>query len=141
MHDRQIYVLVGVIDADYRGTIKVLLQNLGDNDVLIKDSQRIDQMICEKADIPEILVRKTLNKTEIHTNRSGSTVRKHLQIPVPNKPTTNETTSVNVIPFDISELSDQHPSLQDDKDDNIVIVRNMTTGIASPYQMSLGNNL
>ena len=34
-HKHQVHVLAGVIDADYRGPIKVLLHNLGIKDVNI----------------------------------------------------------------------------------------------------------
>lgn len=36
---------VGVIDADYRGEIQVLLQNLGTEPVVIKPGDRIGQMV------------------------------------------------------------------------------------------------
>lgn len=35
----------GTIDADYRGEIKVLLVNLSDEDYVVKDGERIAQMI------------------------------------------------------------------------------------------------
>jgi dUTP pyrophosphatase len=35
----------GTIDADYRGEIKVLLVNLSDTEFIIKDSERIAQMV------------------------------------------------------------------------------------------------
>lgn len=43
----------GTIDADYRGEIKVILINLSDEEVLVRDGERIAQMIIsshEKAD-------------------------------------------------------------------------------------------
>lgn len=36
---------VGVIDSDYRGEIKVLIQNLGNESVMIKPGDRIAQMV------------------------------------------------------------------------------------------------
>lgn len=38
----------GTIDADYRGEIKILLINFSDTDFLIKDGDRIAQMIIAK---------------------------------------------------------------------------------------------
>jgi len=38
----------GTIDSDYRGEIKVLLINLGDRDVWIKDGDRIAQLVFGK---------------------------------------------------------------------------------------------
>lgn len=35
----------GTIDADYRGEIKVLVINLGDNDYIVKRGERIAQMV------------------------------------------------------------------------------------------------
>ena len=35
VYDHQIHILAGVIDADYRGPIKVLLHNLGTNPITI----------------------------------------------------------------------------------------------------------
>jgi dUTP pyrophosphatase len=35
----------GTIDADYRGEIKIILINLGDNDFVIKNGDRIAQMV------------------------------------------------------------------------------------------------
>ncbi|WP_316817917.1 dUTP diphosphatase [Pedobacter nyackensis] len=38
----------GTIDADYRGEIKVLLVNLSDTDFVVKDGERIAQMVIAK---------------------------------------------------------------------------------------------
>lgn len=39
---------IGTIDSDYRGEIKVILINLGDNDYEIKPGERIAQMVIKK---------------------------------------------------------------------------------------------
>lgn len=40
----------GTIDADYRGEIKVIVINLGDNDYIVKRGERIAQMVfCQVA--------------------------------------------------------------------------------------------
>lgn len=44
-------VLAGVIDADYRGDVGVILLNTGDSDFIIKDGDRIAQIIIEKIDM------------------------------------------------------------------------------------------
>jgi dUTP pyrophosphatase len=38
----------GTIDADYRGEIKIILVNLSDSEFVIKDGERIAQMIVSK---------------------------------------------------------------------------------------------
>jgi dUTP pyrophosphatase len=43
-----------VIDADYRGEVKVLLFNFGENDFNIKQGDRIAQLIIEKYTRTEI---------------------------------------------------------------------------------------
>lgn len=43
-------VLAGVVDSDYRGEIKVVLINLGDEPFVIHDGDRIGQMIMEEAE-------------------------------------------------------------------------------------------
>jgi dUTP pyrophosphatase len=47
----------GTIDADYRGEVKVLLVNLGEQPILIKPGDRIAQLIVApviRADIVEV---------------------------------------------------------------------------------------
>lgn len=47
----------GVIDSDYRGEIKLIMYNYGDEDFIVKKGDRIAQLICEKiltTDIEEI---------------------------------------------------------------------------------------
>lgn len=47
-------VMAGVIDADYRGEIMVVLINLGQQPVVIEHGQKIAQIIFESADRAEI---------------------------------------------------------------------------------------
>ncbi|PZD35284.1 Dut, dUTPase [Pyrenophora tritici-repentis] len=47
--------LAGVIDADYRGPVGVILANLSDEDFSIKIGDRIAQLIVEKILMPEVL--------------------------------------------------------------------------------------
>ena len=46
-------VLGGVVDADYRGEVKVILANTGDKPVCFVPGSRVAQFIFERADIPE----------------------------------------------------------------------------------------
>lgn len=65
----------GVIDADYRGEVKVALFNHGDKDFEIKKGDRIAQLVLEKivmADVEEITV-NDLDETERGAGGFGST--------------------------------------------------------------------
>ncbi|MEI6817463.1 MAG: dUTP diphosphatase [Bacteroidota bacterium] len=53
----------GTIDADYRGEVKVLLVNLSDQDYVIKDGERIAQMVIAKHERAEFEVVSELNTT------------------------------------------------------------------------------
>ncbi len=66
-------VLAGVIDADYRGDVGVILLNTGDNDFIIKDGDRIAQIIIEKIDMCELIVVKDLGITDRGEGGFGST--------------------------------------------------------------------
>jgi len=57
-------VLAGVIDADYREEILVILYNSGDLDFDVEKGQRIAQLIVEKIDMPEVEVVSHLSETE-----------------------------------------------------------------------------
>ena len=45
----------GVIDADYRGTVFVLLLNLSDTDFTVEEGDRVAQLIIEKIESPDVL--------------------------------------------------------------------------------------
>lgn len=63
----------GTIDADYRGEIKVLLINLGNESFEIKQGERIAQMIIAKHEKASWLVVEELGTTERGTGGYGST--------------------------------------------------------------------
>ena len=68
-----IHVGAGVIDADYRGEVKVLLFNLSDTDFAVAEGDRIAQMIIEKY-TPTILCEvETLDETVRGDGGFGST--------------------------------------------------------------------
>jgi len=45
----------GTIDADYRGEIKIILANLGENEFTIKNGDRIAQMVINKIEKVEFI--------------------------------------------------------------------------------------
>jgi dUTP pyrophosphatase len=63
----------GTIDADYRGEIKVLLINLGDDDVIIERGMRIAQLIIAPCIQVVFDVVSTLETTKRGVNGFGST--------------------------------------------------------------------
>jgi dUTP pyrophosphatase len=63
----------GTIDADYRGEIKVLLINLGNESFEIKQGERIAQMIIAKHEKATWHVVEELGTTERGTGGYGST--------------------------------------------------------------------
>eukprot|EP00526_Cylindrotheca_closterium_P024133 CAMPEP_0113636590 /NCGR_PEP_ID=MMETSP0017_2-20120614/19106_1 /TAXON_ID=2856 /ORGANISM="Cylindrotheca closterium" /LENGTH=188 /DNA_ID=CAMNT_0000547485 /DNA_START=118 /DNA_END=684 /DNA_ORIENTATION=- /assembly_acc=CAM_ASM_000147 len=63
----------GVVDADYRGPVGVVLFNLGDSDFQIKEGDRIAQLVLEQIVMAPIEVVEDLNATERGTGGFGST--------------------------------------------------------------------
>lgn len=54
----------GTIDADYRGEIGVILINLGQDAFVVRDGERIAQMVIAKYEHAEFVSVETLDKTE-----------------------------------------------------------------------------
>lgn len=63
----------GVIDADYRGPIGVVLFNHNKEPFSVKIGDRIAQLICEKIIYPELLEVHSFNTTQRGANGFGST--------------------------------------------------------------------
>ncbi|AAR98364.1 ORF007 dUTPase [Bovine papular stomatitis virus] len=63
----------GVIDADYRGNVGVVLFNFGHNDFEVKTGDRIAQLICERAAFPDVEEVACLDDTERGAGGFGST--------------------------------------------------------------------
>ena len=63
----------GVIDADYRGIVFVLLFNHSDQDLEVKKGDRVAQLILEKIATPEIEQVDDLDKTVRGNQGFGST--------------------------------------------------------------------
>ncbi|KAF2141890.1 uncharacterized protein K452DRAFT_287858 [Aplosporella prunicola CBS 121167] len=65
--------LAGVIDADYRGPVGVLLSNLDDKDFPVKQGDRIAQLVIEKCVMAEVAVVEKLEDTVRGAGGFGST--------------------------------------------------------------------
>jgi len=63
----------GTIDWDYRGEIKVILINLGDEDFHIQRGDRIAQLVINKVEIPLIEVVEFIDSTDRGAGGFGST--------------------------------------------------------------------
>ncbi|MEZ4872325.1 MAG: dUTP diphosphatase [Bdellovibrionales bacterium] len=66
----------GTIDADYRGEVKVILINLGQEPVKIEPGQRIAQMVIAPLIQAEIVLAEDLSETERGEGGFGSTEKK-----------------------------------------------------------------
>lgn len=63
----------GVIDADYRGNVGVVLFNHGNEDFKIMPGDRVAQLICEKIIYPELHEMNSLDETVRGEGGFGST--------------------------------------------------------------------
>ncbi|KAH8891037.1 dUTP diphosphatase [Thozetella sp. PMI_491] len=63
----------GVIDADYRGQVKVLLFNHNDADFEVKEGDRIAQLVLERIYTPEVLEVQELEESVRGAGGFGST--------------------------------------------------------------------
>lgn len=63
----------GTIDADYRGEIKILLINLSNEPFIVKDGERIAQMIISKHETIEWIPAEKLGETVRGEGGFGST--------------------------------------------------------------------
>ncbi len=64
---------IGTIDSDYRGEIKIALINLGNEDFLIRDGDRIAQMIIAKYEQVEWKVTDSIGETKRASGGFGHT--------------------------------------------------------------------
>ncbi len=65
----------GTVDADYRGEVKVILINLGQEDFIINNGDRIAQMVIARHERAEWNVVEELQSTERGAGGFGSTGR------------------------------------------------------------------
>jgi len=63
----------GVIDSDYRGHLGVILINNSDQEFIVKQGDRIAQLIIEKICTPEVIVVEELTETTRGEGGWGST--------------------------------------------------------------------
>tara|TARA_Y100001970_G_scaffold154575_1_gene189417 strand:- start:313 stop:789 length:477 start_codon:yes stop_codon:yes gene_type:complete len=69
----QIDVCAGVVDADYRGEVKVVLANFGFEPYTVKRLDRIAQLILERISLPVIVEVDELDETKRGDGGFGST--------------------------------------------------------------------
>ena len=63
----------GVIDADYRGQVKVLLFNHGEKDFEVREGDRIAQLVLERIYTPEVVEVDALEESVRGKGGFGST--------------------------------------------------------------------
>ena len=63
----------GTIDADYRGEIGVILVNLSNEDFVVKDGERIAQLVIAKHEVAEWFEVEELSETKRGARGFGST--------------------------------------------------------------------
>lgn len=66
-------VFAGVIDQDYRGELKAILYNSGDQPFVIKTGDRIAQLVIEVIKTPDVAVVLEIDDTERGSGGFGST--------------------------------------------------------------------
>ncbi len=54
----------GTIDSDYRGELKILLTNFGENSFTVKTGERIAQIVFSKVEKAEIKIENSLSETK-----------------------------------------------------------------------------
>lgn len=65
----------GVIDADYRGQVKVLLFNHADADFKVEEGERVAQLVIERIYTPEVVEVQELEESVRGAGGFGSTGR------------------------------------------------------------------
>jgi len=63
----------GTIDPDYRGELRIIMQNLGPQAVTLMRGERIAQLIFARFEAPEVLEVDELSETERGEGGFGST--------------------------------------------------------------------
>lgn len=63
----------GTIDSDYRGEIKIILFNFGENDFIVKRGDRIAQMVISKVYKAELIESKKLEESNRGSGGFGHT--------------------------------------------------------------------
>ena len=63
----------GVVDADYRGNVKVLLFNFGEAPYHVQKGEAVAQLICERIALPNVQIVDQLSTTKRGKDGFGST--------------------------------------------------------------------
>jgi len=63
----------GTIDSDYRGEVRIMLINLGEDDFTITRGMRIAQLVVAPVSLAGLAVAETLEITERGSDGFGST--------------------------------------------------------------------
>lgn len=63
----------GTIDPDYRGELRVIMQNLGPAAVTLSRGERIAQLVFARFDAPDVVLAEELSQTERGSGGFGST--------------------------------------------------------------------
>ena len=63
----------GTIDQDFRGHLKIILANFGTEDYLVKQGDRIAQLVIANVIRPKIKLVESLTKTDRGNKGFGST--------------------------------------------------------------------
>lgn len=64
---------VGIVDSDFRGSIKVKLYNLGGSEYRVRKGDRIAQLIIKRCEYPELEIVDELVETDRGNGGFGST--------------------------------------------------------------------
>ncbi len=68
-----IHVLAGVVDSSYRGEIKIVLKNLGNNEFEIKKDMKIAQILIQPVERATLIEKESLEDTSRGEGGFGST--------------------------------------------------------------------
>ena len=63
----------GTIDPDYRGELRIIMQNLGAEPVTLERGERIAQLVFSRFEAPEVVEVASLSETERGEGGFGST--------------------------------------------------------------------
>lgn len=63
----------GTIDPDYRGELRIIMQNLGPEPVTLNRGERVAQLVFARFEAPQVLEHHELTKTERGERGFGST--------------------------------------------------------------------
>jgi len=63
----------GTIDPDYRGEVRVIMQNLGSEAVTLSRGARIAQLVFSRFEAPDVVLVERVSETERGEGGFGST--------------------------------------------------------------------